>query len=94
MHAPLCPEPAPPDEDLLTIQEVGRTFRRTEGAIRTAIWRYHRYGVDPGIPLPKVIAGRYRWLRSAVAAHLKGIAEQPESVANPEKGTQEVNNRG
>lgn len=75
-------QPEPMDEEMLTIGEIGRIFKRTEGAIRTALWRHHRYGIDPGIPLPVLVGGRYRWLKSAVAAHLRGLAEQPAPEAN------------
>ena len=79
-------QPTSMEEEMLTIGEVGRIFKRTEGAIRTALWRHHRYGIDPGIPLPVLVGGRYRWLKSAVAAHFRGLAELPDPRAEAQKG--------
>ena len=72
---------AAPDK-ALTIQEVGRIYGRSEGSIRTAIWRFRRFGDDPGFPLPVLIGGRYRWLESIVAQHLRSLADAQQAAAS------------
>lgn len=53
-------------EALMTITDIGRIYARSEGAIKTALWRHRRDQRDPGIPLPTVVGGRYRWHPEAV----------------------------
>ena len=64
------------NEEMLTIADVARLYRKSKGAIHTAIWRYKREGVDPGFPVPFMVGRRYRWLRSVVSAHLKASEQQ------------------
>jgi hypothetical protein len=85
-------------EELLTIQEVGQIYRRSEGAIRTALWRQRRHGIDPGIPLPMLISGRYRWLGSAVAEHFQTLqrlySEEASKHAVPAEPQSILQNKG
>lgn len=57
--------------EILTIQDIASLYKTTDGAIRTAVWRARKYGSDPGIPMPSLIRGQYRWLKSAVMADLQ-----------------------
>lgn len=63
----------------LTIEEVSRLYKTSPGAIRTALWRYRHESIDPGIPIPGKVRGRYRWLRSAVEAHLNQLTSSAGS---------------
>lgn len=60
---------------MLTIAEMARLYRTTEGAIRAAIWRARHFGTDPGFPMPILIRGRYRWLKSSVCGHVGQLME-------------------
>ncbi len=57
-------------DELLTITEVARIYGTSDGALRMALWRHTHTGADPGVPLPRKVRGRYRWLRSDINRHL------------------------
>ncbi len=56
---------------LLSIVDITRIYGRSEGAIKTALWRHGRDQRDPGFPLPKIIGGRYRWSADDVEHDLR-----------------------
>jgi len=73
------------EDEILTIRDIAGLYKVSEGSVRTALWRYRKYGSDPGVPEPIMIRGRYRWLKSAVQDHLRcltskaGIASRQQS---------------
>ncbi len=79
------------DDELLTISEVARLYRRSEAAIRTAIWRHRRTGADLGFPEPVLVGSRYRWAKRAVAKHLEELAAgsgvDPDDGLPPRRAT-------
>ena len=59
-----------PETKFFGISEIAAIYQTTAAAIRTALWRRRKHGVDPRIPLPIAGKGHLRWLRSAVQRHL------------------------
>lgn len=54
----------------LDTEAVAKLYDTSPGAIRTALWRYRKHGIHPGMPLPVLIRGKQRWVKSAIDAHL------------------------
>lgn len=73
-------------EENLSVRDVSSLYGLTLGAIRTALWRHRRDGVDPGFALPTKVRGRYRWSRQAVEAHLKQLRDAHTDEAKPQVG--------
>jgi hypothetical protein len=86
-------------EVLLTVKELSEIYKRSQGSIRTALWRHRHFGIDPGVPLPMLIRGKYCWFASVVAAHLQelhrlhsqaspdqAVAPKPQAISEEKEG--------
>lgn len=82
-HSPTQQQVESIHDGILTIEEMAEIFRRSKGGIRTAIWRYRRLGIDPGLPLPTKESGRLRWLKSGVSKYLLNLAERQKLEDKP-----------
>lgn len=66
-------EGALPEAELLGSADIAAIYGTTASAIRTALWRHRKLGIEPRIPQPLPGNGHRWWLRSAVEKHLMSL---------------------
>ena len=63
-------EGALPEAEFLGSADIAAIYGTTASAVRTALWRHRKLGIEPRIPQPLPGKGHRWWLRSAVEKHL------------------------